>query len=525
MRIRSFVHTNRYFDCFKDLSRLVTPELYETYADNLARFRGLLAAHGDPHLGFASVHVAGSKAKGSTSTLIASVLTASGRRTGLTTSPHIVDRAERISIDGTAISHGEFAALAEEVRRWFAAQPEHSAAAEGLRLALCRVPGLRRLAPGGDPKRVFEIMTAMGFLYFARSGVDAVVTETGIGGRVDATNVFDAPGRNPRPLVDVITLIGLEHTQTLGRTVEAIAGHKAGILRGHALGVIAPQHPQWGETVRRIMDERAAGVGMSPLLDAAQCIEVAPDSVRLSPKGTTASYRADVAAIGRWTAGLGARADGAAQRGAPLANSQLLAAVAAGMELTTALAGRHQVENTRTALAALLALEAGGMAVSPDAVRRGLAAARIPARFEVMCDDPLVVLDCCHEPLSAAAFGAAYRDIFGNRPAVGLCGFLRDKPHAEMLRLVGDGIPFVRIVCCSPSAGVRSRSAAKSALAAHKLLGVPAEAVEDPAAATVRALRLLRPGDALVVFGMIGSLAAVRTAFARGIPAGDLSPK
>jgi dihydrofolate synthase / folylpolyglutamate synthase len=514
MRIRSFGHANRYFDCFKDLSRLVTPELYETYAENLARFRKLLAADGDPQFGFASVHVAGSKGKGSTSTLIASVLTASGRRTGLTTSPHIVDRAERISIDGVPIGHDEFAALADETRRWFAARPEHAPATEALRLALCRLPGLRRFAPGGDSKRVFEIMTAMGFLHFARGSVDAVVTETGIGGRLDATNVFDAPARDGRPLVDVITLVGLEHTQTLGATVERIARHKAGILRDHGLGVISAQHPECGAAVRRIMDGRAAEVGMPPLLDAAQSIRIAPDSVRLEPRGTTAHYRVDEAAVGRWMEGVRA-----ARGGAPLAGSELFAALAEGMELTTVLAGRHQVENTRTTLAALLALDAGGVPVSADALRRGLAAARIPARFEVMCDDPLIVVDCCHEPMSVAAFGAAYRDIFGARPAVGVCGFFRDKPHAEMLRLVGEGIPFARIVCCNAGAGARNRSPKTAAKTVHKVLGVPAEACDDPAAATALALSLRRPGDALVVFGMTGSLAAVRGALTRAIAA------
>jgi len=167
------------------------PALYDR-----ARLVELLARLGNPHQQFASVHIAGSKGKGSTAAMLAGVLQAAGYRTGLYTSPHLNSFRERAQIDRQLIPEETVAGLVEEIR---------SPAAQ--------IPGLT----------TFELITVLAFLHFARAGVEIAVVEVGMGGRLDATNVLS-------PLVTAITSLSLEHTTFLGTTLAAIAGEKAGIV-------------------------------------------------------------------------------------------------------------------------------------------------------------------------------------------------------------------------------------------------------------------------------------------------------
>src|SRR5438067_8615691 len=167
----------------------------------LDRMRALLHRLGDPHERLRTVHVAGSKGKGSTCAMLASVLRCAGYRTGLFTSPHLVDVRERIQIDGELIGRDEVAVLMDEIR-----------------------PAVEALEAEGQPPTFFEVGTALGFLHFLRRGCDIAVIEVGLGGRFDSTNVIT-------PLVSVITSISLDHTAILGETVEKIAFEKAGIIK------------------------------------------------------------------------------------------------------------------------------------------------------------------------------------------------------------------------------------------------------------------------------------------------------
>ncbi|NCB17900.1 MAG: hypothetical protein EOM65_17220 [Synergistales bacterium] len=186
----------------------------------------LLHRVGDPHLAFPSIHVAGTNGKGSTCAMLDSVLRAAGLRTGLYTSPHLVDFTERIRVDGKEIGRHEVEDLAEELR-----------------------PHILQMQEEGKRLTFFEVTTVMAFLYFQRSGVDMVVAETGMGGRLDSTNVL-------LPELSVITPIGLEHSHFLGRTIEEIAFEKAGVIKpgrpvvtsnaGEALGVIQRRAEELG---------------------------------------------------------------------------------------------------------------------------------------------------------------------------------------------------------------------------------------------------------------------------------------
>ncbi len=188
----------------------------------LERMFALLGALGNPQDAYPTLHVAGTKGKGSTSALMASALTAAGHRTGLYTSPHLQDFAERIQIDGQPIPHLDLALLVEEIKP-----------------AVAQVPQLT----------TFEITTALGFLYFARQKVDAAVIEVGLGGRLDATNVIT-------PRVSVITSLSYDHMAVLGNTLTLIAGEKAGIIKPGVPVVSSPQVEEARVVLERISSER-----------------------------------------------------------------------------------------------------------------------------------------------------------------------------------------------------------------------------------------------------------------------------
>jgi dihydrofolate synthase / folylpolyglutamate synthase len=200
----------------------------------LVRMRALLRELGDPHLALPSVHVAGSKGKGSTANFIATVATTAGHRTGLYTSPHPHRFPERIAIDGQPLTDDRFAAVAEEC----------TAAAQRLESA----------APDLGTVSTFELLTAMGFLAFHQAGCDLAAIEVGLGGRYDSTNVL-------LPICAVITRIDLEHTAVLGPTHRDIAFQKAGIIRPGIPCLSSPQVPEAMAEIGRV----AAEVG-APLL-------------------------------------------------------------------------------------------------------------------------------------------------------------------------------------------------------------------------------------------------------------------
>src|SRR5581483_3817731 len=191
---------------------------------DLAPMLDLLARLGDPQLGRPTVHIAGSKGKGSTAAMTESILRAAGYRTGLCSSPHLHSYCERIRIDGRPIAESEFAALVDAIR-----------------------PAVKAVNQREDGRRLitFDLLTAMGFLAFREHAVDVQVVEVGLGGRLDSTNVFQATD------VCVITPLSLEHTPILGDTVEAIATEKAGITRPGSRVVMAVQaYPEAAEVVR-----------------------------------------------------------------------------------------------------------------------------------------------------------------------------------------------------------------------------------------------------------------------------------
>ncbi|MGA2673657.1 MAG: folylpolyglutamate synthase/dihydrofolate synthase family protein [Terracidiphilus sp.] len=211
----------------------MVPELYTRSGQQQRKFSlseigVLLSALGDPQLRFRAVLIAGTNGKGSTAATLASILAASGLRTGLYTSPHLARVNERIRLDGVEITDDAFARLYFRV---------HDMAQE---LVLAgRLPQLPSF---------FEVLTAQALLYFAEAGAEIAVLEVGMGGRLDATNIVD-------PLLSIVTDISLDHTEWLGSTIGAIAREKAGILRRNGILITLPQHPEANEVIGEVAAE------------------------------------------------------------------------------------------------------------------------------------------------------------------------------------------------------------------------------------------------------------------------------
>lgn len=324
-------------------------------AFGLGRIAKLCALLGDPQRSVRAVHIAGSKGKGSTAAITASILRAAGLRTGLYTSPHLVSFAERIRIDDELIPERDLGRLCGDVK----------AAADTM---------------ADDPPTYFELVTAIAYLYFRERRADIAVYEVGLGGRLDATNIL-------APLVSAITPVSYEHTDKLGDTLARIAFEKAGIVKEGGVCVIAPQAPEAAHEIMKICHERHAR----------------PVSV-----GHDITYR---------------------ELGADDARERFAVTGMRGTypDLEMRLLGSHQVVNAATAIGIVETLAASGIAVSPGAIRDGIASARWDGRLQVAGRRPYIVLDGAQNRASAAALVAAIRRIFRYRRLILVLGVSRDK--------------------------------------------------------------------------------------------------
>lgn len=371
----------------------------------LDRMRSLCAALGDPQDACPSFHVAGSKGKGSVSVMIARVLEASGLRVGLYTSPHFVSWKERISLAGDELPDALLLGAAEEV---FSAVESPGRAGDE--------PFGDALGEAGAPT-FFELTTLIAFCAFRAAGCERIVLETGLGGRLDSTNVVD-------PVASVITPIELEHTEWLGDTLSAIASEKAGIVKPGRPCYIGRLRPEAREAIALAAAERR-----SPLRDATSLVRIS--DVEISTRGTSASLSFE-------------------------ASSQLSARFPHGLGVSTPLVGAVQADNM--ALALLAAAEAEAR-VGPGAAA-GLGRAFLPSRFQVLPLDPPVVLDGAHTPDSVAIALDSFERLFPGRKAL-LFACAEDKKHGPMAELLAGR--FDRITLTRPGSFKASDLAAVEA--------------------------------------------------------------
>lgn len=373
-----------------DYERITVP--YREQEFKLDRMRELLRRLGNPHHRVPAVHIAGTKGKGSTAAILASVARQAGYRTGLFTSPHLACVEERIGIDGTDINPGEFARLLTEVRE----------AVEGMDRADCDSEGAT----------FFEIVTAVAFLYFVRNRVDLAVLEVGLGGRLDSTNIC-------LPLVCVITSISYDHMRQLGNTLTAIAGEKAGIIKPEVPVVSGVVETEPRTVIEHVAGERNAPIWMRDrdFWFEYQTSADSPSGVPfLGPCATTPSTPEENSsqAVGSMDA---SRCGHAPHGIGPSSGGAIATRVAGwmtyheprGSKFTTlanlpiTMRGRHQAANAATAIAAIHRLIDAGWAFSEQQIRAGLAVAHCPARVEIVSEAPMIVMDVAHNVASIQA--------------------------------------------------------------------------------------------------------------------------
>lgn len=408
---------------------------------DLEHMRVLLRALGHPERTFPSVLIAGTNGKGSTAATLASILRASGLKSGLYTSPHLIRINERIRIGGEQISDEDFAQL----------HRDSDTAAE------------RLVAAGELPwhPSFFEMMTAIAFRYFARERVNVAVLEVGMGGRLDATNVVE-------PLVSVIADISLDHQKYLGNTLSEIAREKAGIIRAGGAVVTLPQQPAANDVIgNTILEMGATGIS----------------AVQYVPPVSPASAEYHKAQTGR------------SQYPLEVMGKQIL--------VDTPLVGRHQLRNVALAIAAAEQVAKKGFTgITAESIERGIRETTWPGRFQIIEPKqgwPEIVLDVAHNPAGAWALRSALSERCDDRPLIFVFGAMRDKAISEIAAIL---FPIADRVIATQPGNPRAAMPEEIRQAAART-GTAIECVAAVPAAIERAREAALPDGVIVVTGSI----------------------
>ncbi|MBN1592330.1 MAG: bifunctional folylpolyglutamate synthase/dihydrofolate synthase, partial [Candidatus Coatesbacteria bacterium] len=331
---------------------------YDTRTLDLDAFSELLSLLSDPQDSYGIIHVAGTKGKGSTCAMLASILQSSGLSVGLFTSPHLLDVRERIQTNGAWISETEFASILSEIK------PAHS------QLGTSKM----------SYRTTFELLTATALMQFANRGVELAVLETGLGGRLDSTNVV-------RPSLSVITRIGYDHTAVLGSNLRAIAGEKAGIIKQGIPVIVGRQEKEAYDTIVNVARSMQA-----PLIDVA--------------KDFTAHSHVEMDLHQHCSFdGLGLHLD----------------------DVSLPVIGEHQVDNACCAAAAARLLSSDFASIDAKSIEQGLERVQLMGRIEVLGRRPCVILDCAHNKESAEALIATLGAALEPRNKVAILGLSSNK--------------------------------------------------------------------------------------------------
>jgi len=339
--------------------------VYNATNYDLRRVEILLSALGNPHRGRRTIHIAGTKGKGSTSAMIASILSCAGYCSGLFTSPHLYSWQERIAVNGRPVSQRDFARLVTAIK------PHVQAVNKEERFG--------RLT-------TFEALVAMAFLYFREKAAVFQVLETGMGGRLDATNIV-GPG------ICIITSISLDHTQVLGNTLAEIAGEKAGIIKHGCTVISAPQPPEADAVIKercRLLNARLIRVGR----------DVTWSHISSDSQGQSFSVKGILKQYG----------------------------------LIIPLLGDYQMENACLAIAAIEALQQQGVSINCTEIANGLSRVKWPARLQILNRFPLLIIDGAHNVYSINRLIESIRKYFSYRKVYVIFGSSRDKDIEGMAK-------------------------------------------------------------------------------------------
>ena len=426
---------------------------------NLDRMRDFMHYLGDPQENYEIIHVAGTKGKGSVSSMCASVLSAQGYKTGLYTSPHMVEFTERIQINGIDISKVDLVEIVELLKPITEKVPEIT---------------------------TFELTTALAMVYFSQQKADYVVLEVGLGGRLDATNIVD-------PLLSVITSISYDHVKILGETLSEIAGEKGGIIKPNTPVVIAPQKEEARLKLEKIAAEKGA-----PLIQVGRDYLYAADSHSL--EGQTFLV---------WTPDEQPMVDEFIESGGR--------DIWSPVRFRIPLLGFHQVENAATAYATLKTAEKLGLEIAPEAFREGFTKVDWPGRMEILRRHPPVIIDSAHNRYSAMRLRQAMDDYFPGFPIILVFGASEDKDIEGMYQEL---LPRVKRVITTQSIHPRAIDAGELVELAHRS-GRSALAVTPIEDAIKQALQEAGGESVILVTGSVFVAAAARELYPQ-IKSGEL---
>ncbi len=399
--------------------------------ENMSR---MLRAFGDPHRKLKAVHIGGSNGKGSVAAFAAKMYQRAGYNIGLYTSPHLLDFSERIRVNGSPISTDAVVRLTRQIR----ARQQEVASEDGTVESPISVTRMT----------FFEFTTLMAFLYFVQCEVDLAVVEVGLGGRLDATNVI-------HPLVSVITTVGLEHQQYLGKSLVEIAREKAGIIKPRSVVLTAVSQPHVIATVRARCEELG-----TTMFRVGRDIKIRRlDGKIFSYYGLSTTYR----------------------------------------NLEIVLQGNYQPINAALAVGITEILRKHGFPMGEEALRAGLRQTAWPGRLEQVHTHPLVILDGAHNIQAVRRLARELKTAYSYRKLFLVIGIMEDKPIKPILhQLVGMG---TRVIFTRPKL---DRAAPPSRMLSYvKDQGEKIELVEDVKEAVRKAMSWAGPDDLVCVAGSL----------------------
>lgn len=406
--------------------------------DNLSRMERLLEHLSNPHIGQKYIHVAGTNGKGSISRMLEEVLVESGYRTGLFTSPYIFDFRERIQIDNLMISEENVMFYFEKVQY----------AAEKL------------MEEGYSFPSEFEVVTAMAFLYFRDQKVDIAIIEVGIGGLYDATNVID-------PVLSIIASINFDHTNILGTTLDSIAKHKAGIIKGSPT-ISTSQQPE----VRKVLLEKAEEVSSKLLMTSSREIRF------IEMDGIFQIIRYDLSPLKSIT-------------------------------IKLSLLGIHQMLNAGVVLhAAQELINQGYTHITDDHLISALKKIRWPGRMEIISEDPFLIIDGAHNMDGAINLKESLDFYFPERKVILLLGMLRDKDIEHVTKVLSQNTK--KVICFTPH-DFRALEAEKLIPLLHEgAVGETASSFED---VVLKAMNVYEDKDLILSAGSLYTIGDIEHAF------------
>jgi dihydrofolate synthase/folylpolyglutamate synthase len=422
----------------------------------------LLSYLGNPHQQFPSLVIAGTNGKGSVAAFCESILRESGRRTGLYSSPHLVRVEERVQVNKRMISPEDFARLTSRLKGDIKELTSDFVSPSGLKLD--RHP------------TYFEVMTALGFLYFSEQQVEVAILEVGMGGRFDATNIVD-------PVVSIITNVDFDHQEHLGSRLEEIAGEKAGIIKSRPAAPDAGRVPQFNllsplpvvtaarnPIVLSVIENRCRETGSRPV----KVWEKFQPEINEDQRG-----RCRVKVDTLWEP---------------------------GQIFHLPLPGRHQVENALTALAAVEILAQSGWNISAEAVTLGLEKASWPGRLEILERRPALIFDGAHNPAGAGQLAEYLRHFLRPERTLLIFGVMRDKDYQSMGRIL---FPLAHEVILTRTSWVRAADPAQIQQGLSEFAG-RYHCTRNSAEAMDLAFGLAEEDDTIVIAGSLFLVGEIR---------------